>query len=498
MFGRRRRRSSTIRVMQLFHELKQQFPTVPDHVVNACIASYTHSNSPHKDATIRELLEAAAQNQEPMGRSPPTSQPSPTPSQHPPPATSERTEMNASAGDINQNVVKYVKKHESVSVCPESKSQFFVKRPDTLELQPSGKCKDVHKLLNSEHVSDNKPPRSPKRGTRRTPEAKRLQDEGKKETASTPTQTTDTLLGGNSVNLSLNVNVDVLPSPTRRKSVLQVTPQQPWLEEPLSPRSYTSVNLTLRPPSSEPQAPIDITSQNSSLTYSTRSYDSQKGLQSRLQITVGPGGGSVSSTRARPRSSYHPEQAVEEVVPYRAGSLTNLAASSEPPVILKQQARIDRLKIELRTEKAKLEVMQKEVIDLEGRNRPLAIQPTDAEVEKQLRREIKHLQYQCEQLALEVDKNSDLQEDFYHNIYTGQRGPLNVEGRRFTQPNAFQDNEGPKWNCHLCTFLNHPDLDKCEQCEMPRILHVSAAPGDNIHIHVTPRLSRRVVHSWVL
>ncbi|XP_044253594.1 TGF-beta-activated kinase 1 and MAP3K7-binding protein 2 isoform X2 [Tribolium madens] len=490
MFGRRRRRSSTIRVMQLFHELKQQFPTVPDHVVNACIASYAHSNSPHKDTTIRELLEAAAQNQEPMGRSPPPpSQPSPPPSH--PPATAERTsEMNASASDINQNVVKYTKKHESVSVCTESKSKFFVKRPDTLELQPSEKCKDVHKLLNSD-----KPPRSPKRGT---PRLKRLQDEGKKETASTPTQTTDTLRGGaNSVNLSLNINL--LPSPTtRRKSVLQVTPQQPWLQEPLSPRSYTSVNLTLRPPSSEPQPPIDITSQNSSLTYSTSSFDSQKGLQSRLQITVGPGGGSVSSTRARPRSSYHPEQAVEEVVPYRAGSLTNLATSSEPPVILKQQARIDRLKIELRSEKAKLEVMQKEVTDLEDRNRPLAIQPTDAEVEKQLRREIKHLQYQCEQLALEVDKNSDLQEDFYHNIYTGQRGPLNLDGRRYTQPTAFQDNEGPKWNCHLCTFLNHPDLDKCEQCEMARILHVSAAPGDNIHIHVTPRLSRRVVHSWVL
>ncbi|KAJ3646650.1 hypothetical protein Zmor_024227 [Zophobas morio] len=180
------------------------------------------------------------------------------------------------------------------------------------------------------------------------------------------------------------------------------------------------------------------------------------------------------------------------------------------PVILKQQARIERLKIELRTEKAKLEVMQNEVADLEGnRVKPIEYK-IDAEVEKQLRREIKHLQYQCEQLALEADKNApvDIQEDFYHNIYTGQRGPLNIEGGsrvrrlegRYTQPplSAFQDNEGPKWNCHLCTFLNHPDLDKCEQCEMPRILHVSAAPGDNIHIHVTPRLSRRVVHPWVL
>ena len=75
------------------------------------------------------------------------------------------------------------------------------------------------------------------------------------------------------------------------------------------------------------------------------------------------------------------------------------------PVILKQQARIERLKIELRTEKAKLEVMQNEVADLEGnRVKPIEYK-IDAEVEKQLRREIKHLQYQCEQLALEADKS---------------------------------------------------------------------------------------------
>lgn len=42
MFGRGGRRPSNtnIRTMQLFHELKQQFPGIPDHVVSACIASH--------------------------------------------------------------------------------------------------------------------------------------------------------------------------------------------------------------------------------------------------------------------------------------------------------------------------------------------------------------------------------------------------------------------------------------------------------------------------
>jgi len=29
--------------------------------------------------------------------------------------------------------------------------------------------------------------------------------------------------------------------------------------------------------------------------------------------------------------------------------------------------------------------------------------------------------------------------------------------------------EGPQWGCSECTFLNHPALDRCEECEMPRL-----------------------------
>lgn len=66
------------------------------------------------------------------------------------------------------------------------------------------------------------------------------------------------------------------------------------------PRSYTSVNLTLRPPTSEPQPPIDIRSAGTSLTYSTSSYDPRQGFQSQLRISIGPGGaGSVSAQRTR-------------------------------------------------------------------------------------------------------------------------------------------------------------------------------------------------------
>lgn len=342
MFAGGRRRSSNVRAMQLFHELKQQFPTVPDHVVSACIASTTTA------------LES-------MGRQPPET--TTTTTDYPTSTNMDQNDNIEAQQQQQQQQANHVgaafynKKSDSVSVTADDlsakvgNSSFYVKRPTHLDiggtskkdrtLQLSEKCKDVHKLLNSDNVNE-KPPRSPLSVKRLAATAKPASPstsplaDGRKVTPpttpklETPTQTTlvDT---PNSVNLSLNVNCSVVHSPTRprRSSVLQLTPQQPWIQEPISPRSYTSVNLTLRPPTSKPQAPIDITSQNSSLTYSTSTFDPQKGLQSRLQITVGPGGGSVSSVRTRPRSSYFPDNEQEEVVPTRTGSLPDLAVQNK-------------------------------------------------------------------------------------------------------------------------------------------------------------------------
>lgn len=428
MFAGRQRRSSNVKVMQLFHELKQQFPTVPDHIVTSCISSYVQAKALGKPYNIAEYIESALaeSNLEQMGR--PSQQlelpllpknllPDPddaspeeesqavtSATSQPTLAERHKTEMTESASNSNRN-------QSSVSCSKPNELKTVAKRPDHLNIkseninnfessidnkrnfniQLSERCKDIHKLLNT-NISD-KPPRSPLSAKRivaknsptkleKSPilppdPQKRLQEEPskssditkssdsnkltssnakkeisclipqlltvkdetnktslgaiKKELCSTPTQTTDTLIGGPNVNLSLNVNLDVLQSPTppRRTSVLNVTPSQPWLQTPTSPRSFTSVNLTLRSPSSTPQDPIDITSHNAGMTYSTSNFDAERGLGSRLQITVGPGGsGSVQAVRLRPRS-YHQQESDQEIVPARAGSLNNLAVNSE-------------------------------------------------------------------------------------------------------------------------------------------------------------------------
>ena len=429
MFGGVRRKSSNVRAMQLFHELKQQFPTFSDHAVSTCIANQISQQQQHEGSETlpREpQAEDHRPEREPAGRAPPEFIDVPLPrtrsdeapgdeprtrprepeakgprceSPQPPipkiqdcdksqsrgsprasSSSSERNrlDMNQSGGvsDLCSGEcsgVLYNKETETAQAelfeRQVGNSSFFIKRPDTLDLpalggrsfnniQPSGRCNDVPRLLS---CNAGKPPKSPLTAKRLTGSARNSPTKGdnapphfdagrsppagdspthpkktdqKRETAETPTQTTDTLLegapsgGGGSVNLSLKVNcsMDLVQSPTRPKcsTSLQVTPQQPWCQDVVSPRSYTSVNLTLRPPSSEPQPPIDITSQNSSLTYSTSSFDPQKGLQSRLQITVGPGGGGVSSMRTRP-NSYHQESDGDDVAVPKTALLPNLS-----------------------------------------------------------------------------------------------------------------------------------------------------------------------------
>lgn len=42
-------------------------------------------------------------------------------------------------------------------------------------------------------------------------------------------------------------------------------------------------------------------------------------------------------------------------------------------------------------------------------------------------------------------------------------------GRTSSLPNLVDDVSEGEWSCSMCTFLNYPLLNQCEQCDMPRV-----------------------------
>lgn len=74
-------------------------------------------------------------------------------------------------------------------------------------------------------------------------------------------------------------------------------------------------------------------------------------------------------------------------------------------MIYKQRACIERLRTELITEKGRLIAMQEEIASLEKPNS--LISKVDAEIEKQLQKEIRHLRGQCERLTYDIDRKSE-------------------------------------------------------------------------------------------
>ncbi|KYM98608.1 PREDICTED: TGF-beta-activated kinase 1 and MAP3K7-binding protein 2 isoform X2 [Cyphomyrmex costatus] len=591
---------SNITIMQLFHELKQQFPALPDHVVSQCIAQNSHDRE-----TCARSLRATQESR-------------PSPGAFPPPAPC-------------------IEMQQPLLLQPQQLQAQQQQRDQQLASQQ--RCCAMNQTI-ANNVSVGRPHRPasldigmtrryPLVGCTRTAAAVAV-------TAATPASSSGVVTpssapavctsrgffddcctvnsnsnGSNAPSgFELNVNVACSPAGNRdfrtaptigtcKRSDL-VVPRSHYAEPLLAigkseaqidhTRSYTSVSLTLRPPSSEPQPPIDIRSEGSSLTYSTSSLD-PRGFQSRLQISIGPGNvGSVAAARIRPPMAKpiipppwtqsplrSPELPLEpsSQLPRPTTTMSAPTTPSIPPttnivpdcslpttpsgpisssgvgppsaassslgdhtasdlnrsplcqveehqkkLIAEQLARKERLATELRAEKGRLEVMKKEVQAL-ARPDPLM---SPQELKKKLKTEIYMLQVECERLTLEVDQWSDRRvplgetnEEFYQGIYTGQslptrpsnsqppRLPSQPPAWRLEQPTSDNDREErdeTSWVCTMCTFDNHPLMNKCEECDMPRILnHSRAGETQDIHIRVTHHHNfspRHIVHSWVV
>ncbi|XP_075769386.1 TGF-beta-activated kinase 1 and MAP3K7-binding protein 3 isoform X4 [Pelodiscus sinensis] len=156
-------------------------------------------------------------------------------------------------------------------------------------------------------------------------------------------------------------------------------------------------------------------------------------------------------------------------------------------LLLHQRARMERLAKELKLEKEELERLKTEVNSMEHNLMQRRLRRVSCTTSIPTPEEMTRLRSLNRQLQINVDctlKEVDLLQsrgnfdpkamsNFYDNIEPGPVVPPKPckkehhTSSKQTQPRD-EDFEGAPWNCDSCTFLNHPALNRCEQCEMPR------------------------------
>ncbi|XP_051511294.1 TGF-beta-activated kinase 1 and MAP3K7-binding protein 2-like isoform X2 [Myxocyprinus asiaticus] len=160
-------------------------------------------------------------------------------------------------------------------------------------------------------------------------------------------------------------------------------------------------------------------------------------------------------------------------------------------LLVHQRARMERLWHELELKKRKLEKLKEEVNEMENdltrrrlqRSNSVCQIPSIEEMQ-QLRCKNRLLQIDIDCLTKEIDLLQTRGPDFnpiaIHNFYDnlGFKGPVPPKPPKGpTKPESTtnvrvisepEEDEGVPWSCTACTFLNHPALIRCEECEFPR------------------------------
>ncbi|XP_037554006.1 TGF-beta-activated kinase 1 and MAP3K7-binding protein 3 [Nematolebias whitei] len=158
-------------------------------------------------------------------------------------------------------------------------------------------------------------------------------------------------------------------------------------------------------------------------------------------------------------------------------------------LLLHQRARMERLMKELMLEKQKLEQLKADVNNMEYEALQRRFRRVNATNLIPKPEEMTVLRSLNRQLQIDIDctlKETDLLQsrgkfdpkamsNFYDNIQPGPVVPSNTVRKELGQVSKLvpaaprdEDFEGAEWHCESCTFLNHPALNRCETCEMPR------------------------------
>ncbi|XP_055921018.1 uncharacterized protein LOC129952459 [Eupeodes corollae] len=347
---------SNIRAMQLFYEMKQEFPNIPDDVVNHHVIDNIHDPENCKaklkneidscfvpvQSYPQQLLKVLNQNLLKQQADTKSSKPLRNPQSK---LTNNCTEkhldengesllLNEDISFVHQNSFNRTKCKQistpdikdmrsgvcSIQITTYSTEQprkhaalekekdklklpQAIQRPTTLNLKKDHQDNDISNYQPIQNTSVD----SSSIFLSSNPQAQNIfKGINTVTTIQSPTAFTDR---GKS---EILVNVSLSPSSRRNRvsgtqryqSTINVRPELPFTRNLESAtannhKSYTSVNLVLRQPSANPQSPIDITV-GPNLTYSSSSYHAPHGYQNNYQITVTDECGVFSAFRISP------------------------------------------------------------------------------------------------------------------------------------------------------------------------------------------------------
>lgn len=503
---------TNISIMQLFHELKQKFPLIPDRVVSECIKKNGHDRVVLETVLEREnrayLLHsfpAAAAMSGQYGE-----------------GEGAEGEEDCCADQLHAaHLQRFQHGRQSLdSITRKTAAGLSARKSVTFRSVASDE--QLHRREQCCCSDTVKPPRRMTTGAD-------LKLEVGSGGCSTCKRTSVSVVSHSAPVTPCGCGAPAFPPVTvdvtarKHRTQLSLEPTAPFARNAdCCSRPFTRVNLVLRTPSSEPQPPIDIASTaGGGLTYSSCSYDPRQGFQSRLQISIGPGGrsGCVSAARTRPppATRLRPATSLPDVTTTSSALLhmsphtTALLDPHKQALVSKQLEQKQRLEKELQREKEKLRFMQKEIELMERRldgasttmSTSSALHSRTNKVQD-LRDEILRLREECKRMTSEVDQSDvplgETSEEFYrHRHYTEQMScpaslpvfPTRSENDVIHIPRhssldmssseqreaaaaagaagSAAAGDGPSWTCHVCTFRNHPLLKQCEQCDMPRI-----------------------------
>lgn len=92
---------------------------------------------------------------------------------------------------------------------------------------------------------------------------------------------------------------------------------------------------------------------------------------------------------------------------------------------------------------------------------------------ERLRHEVRSLQLDCQRMNQELDIHNARKSSTSSSISSTPGAPTTANSPQSPQlpPLAVEDEDESVggWNCIGCTFYNHPALEKCEECETPRL-----------------------------